>query len=143
MICPGTRYQHPPLLPLFLDIADEDPLSRILTAIKNDELDETPGGIRCTVCDHLITLPDELLTFNDQFIHTFTNPAGIQYKLQCYRNAPGILVSGKPTEFFSWFPGFLWQYSYCQRCNNHLGWYFSNDEERFYGLNIAMLKGDI
>ncbi len=143
MSCPGTRHSKLIIPPLFLDIADEDPVSRILTAIQNDDHEETDGGILCKVCDHLITRPEELVTINDRFIHCFTNPAGVSYEIQCYKDAPGVLVSGKPTDFFSWFPGYRWQYSYCQQCKIHLGWLFSSDTDAFYGLNIAMLKGEI
>ncbi|MDX1693738.1 MAG: cereblon family protein [Ketobacteraceae bacterium] len=132
-----------PPLPRFLDIADEDPLVRILTGIKSDGDEEKQSGILCKVCDHLITQPEELITINDKFIHCFTNPAGITYEIQCYKQAPGTLVSGKPTDFFSWFPGYLWQYSYCKNCDSHLGWFFSGEEKSFHGLNIAMLKGEI
>ena len=132
-----------PAAPRFLDIADDDPVARILSAIQSDDIEETSSGILCGTCDHVITQPEELLTLNDKFIHSFTNPAGMRYEIQCYRHAPGVLVSGKPTDFFSWVPGFLWQYSYCQRCKSHLGWFFSNEEDQFYGLNIAMLQGDL
>ena len=143
MICPGTPSSIPLPQPLFLDRAEEDPVSRILTAIQNDDITEKQSGILCKNCDHLITRPEEMLTINDRFIHCFTNPAGVSYEIQCYRNAPGVLVSGKPTDYFSWFSGYRWQYSYCEQCQTHLGWRFSNDTDGFFGLNIAMLKGEI
>lgn len=129
--------------PLCLDIADDDPVAKILTAIRDDEDLTRQSGILCKQCEHLITRPEELLTINDKFIHCFTNPAGVTFEIQCYKNAPGVLISGKPTDFFSWFPGYHWQYSYCNHCNQHLGWYFTKDEDAFYGLNVAALKGEI
>jgi len=26
--------------------------------------------------------------------------------------------------YFSWFPGYSWTITYCQRCHSHLGWKF-------------------
>lgn len=126
-----------------LDVADDDPLTKILSSIQGDHDEDLQRGILCKTCGHHITHPDALLTINDKFIHCFTNPAGMNFEIQCYKEAPGILVSGKPTDFFSWFPGYCWQYSYCSQCNSHLGWFFTREEDSFYGLNIAMLKGEI
>lgn len=130
-------------MPWFLDIADEDPVTKILASIQGEDSEDTQSAILCKQCDHLITTPEELLTIGDKFIHCFTNPAGISFEIQCFSSAVGALVSGNPTDYYSWFPGYSWQYCYCNKCNSHLGWYFQKEDNGFYGLNLAMLKGEI
>lgn len=142
MIAPNPTTQ--PLPPwILLDLTEEDPVTKILTQIQGDDTEEVQRGILCNHCEHKITIPEELITIGDKFIHCFTNPAGVSFEIQCYRQASGATISGKPTEYFSWFKGYAWQYSYCEKCNSHLGWYFSREENGFYGLNVAALKGEI
>ncbi|MCG8667769.1 MAG: cereblon family protein [Pseudomonadales bacterium] len=129
--------------PRCLELGDEDPVAKILEAMKSDDESLKKNAILCKQCDHVITFPEDLITINDRFIHTFTNPSGLQFDIQCYHSAEGALVSGKPTDFFTWFKGYAWQFCYCKNCGNHIGWFYSNQEDQFFGLNLATLKGDI
>lgn len=129
-----------------LDIASDSPIAKVMESCQDDIGMATEGGIRCKVCDNLITLPEELVTPNNRFVHTFNNPAGHIFEVQCFAVAPGAKHSGTPSDYFSWFPGYHWQYAYCRKCNTHLGWYFlkakAPRKRGFYALNLAALKGD-
>ncbi len=132
-----------PLPPWLLESVTEDPVAKILEAIKADEEHTDKAKILCKQCSHTITDPDEITIINDRFIHTFTNPSGLQFDIQCYRSAPGALVSGKPTEFFSWFSGYTWQFCYCRKCSSHIGWYYAKQDDQFFGLNVTTLRGNL
>lgn len=48
---------------------------------------------------------------------------------------PESFTSGISTVEHSWFPGYAWQFSHCQNCGEHLGWYFDNaGDDSFFGL---------
>ncbi|MCG8316111.1 MAG: cereblon family protein [Pseudomonadales bacterium] len=143
MIAPHSPLLIPSIPFHLLELGEEDPVAKILAAMREDHEDEANEVIRCKHCNHIITLPSHLLTIDDKFIHEFSNPAGMTFEVQCYGEASGTTVSGKPTDYYSWFPGYLWQYCYCENCGKHIGWFFSKEDDQFYGLNIASLKGDL
>lgn len=75
-------------------------------------------------------------------MHTFFNPVGIVYEICCFSDAPGCTVFGKPTDEFTWFPGYTWEYSVCGTCSDHLGWFYNSSESSFYGLINSKLVMD-
>ena len=64
------------------------------------------------------------------------NPAGRIFRVVCYKEAPGTHAAGAPTDDFTWFRGYEWQFAGCQGCATHLGWQFSGGEAPavFFGL---------
>lgn len=129
-----------------LEVPEDTTVDKLLETRKEEFIARVDRGILCAQCEHLITIPEELITVNNQFIHSKTNPAGKQFKIQCFVNAPGAKRSGKPTDYFSWFEGYSWQYAYCEKCGAHIGWYFSKSHTEasrgFYGLDLSCLIGD-
>lgn len=142
-----SGFPSPPNRPLppsrFLELGDEDPVAKIIEAMKGEDDTDKDNAILCKQCDHIITHPDLAVTINDRFIHTFRNPSGLEFDIQCYSQADGALVSGSATDYYSWFPGYSWQICYCRQCHQHIGWYYSKGEDGFFGFNLASLKSDI
>lgn len=67
------------------------------------------------------------------------NPAGIVYRIGCFREAPGCAEVGGESAYWSWFPGYTWQIVVCAACTEHLGWRFRADDSTFWGLILARL----
>jgi hypothetical protein len=56
----------------------------------------------------------------------------------CFSEAPGAADVGDATSEASWFPGYAWTFAICQKCHNHLGWWY-NGKDRFAGLIATRL----
>ncbi|UCD34754.1 MAG: hypothetical protein JSU90_10760 [Nitrospiraceae bacterium] len=97
--------------------------------------------ILCKKCITAITSPEHIITVNDHHRHTFSNPAGITYHIGCFSAAVGCLVHGAPTIEHTWFAGFRWSFALCSGCLIHLGWYYQNGDESFFGLILDLLVG--
>ena len=87
----------------------------------------------CAQCRQRVTALNSAVPINGKHNHHRRNPYGLQFEFQCYAAAPGCEVSGELTSDYSWFAGCRWQYASCHRCQRHLGWYFSG-ENNFFAL---------
>ncbi len=125
-----------------LDTLDPAPITRLLEGLESqDLLDESPA-VCCKRCNNHITELSHQLPVNNQLYHQFVNPSGLEFEIVCFELAPGCSVSGKPTSDHTWFPGYQWQYAYCNQCNEHVGWYYNHNEWlSFFGLITAKLIG--
>lgn len=95
--------------------------------------------ILCRECGNTITTPEYMIAVDGKHLHTFENPAGITYDISCYSSAEGCTVYGEPTPEHTWFEGFSWSFSLCSRCFSHLGWFYENGDEHFFGLIVDRL----
>ncbi len=94
----------------------------------------------CRPCGYGITGKDQSIEVNGVHEHTLFNPAGVVFHLGCFRNAPGCVQAGPATSEFTWFKGYVWRFSLCRNCGVHLGWQYQQDEARFFGLILALLR---
>lgn len=85
-------------------------------------------GLRCARCGARITDEQEATAVNGSHTHTLFNPAGLIFELRCFRQAPGAVAHGEPTDDFTWFAGYRWQTVFCAGCENHLGWLFTGTD---------------
>lgn len=102
----------------------------------DDDLDEAlDDAITCAACGHLVTRTRWRLSM-DGHEHTFFNPAGRVFTVLCFREAPGAADRGDPTDEFTWFKGYDWNFALCRGCGEHLGWRFTGalDPPLFFGL---------
>ena len=127
-----------------IDVIDKErqALDPKLKAILDEEKKEEKGYLYCATCSHVIGRVDDRIEVNGSFQHTLTNPAGITFNLGCFRDALGSALSGERQAADSWFPGFLWRYAACAECSEHLGWYFDNADNYFYGLILNRIQSD-
>jgi len=113
----------------------------LLAEIQNKEQEETgEDRLLCRQCLHPITKGSSRLLKNGQHVHSFSNPAGITFRIGCFSAASGCRLSGPKIASYSWFAGFTWQLALCDNCQRHLGWHFdSAAPDRFFGLILANL----
>jgi len=97
--------------------------------------------ILCRNCSAHITLKSEEFSFNNSDFHLFKNPAGIYFRVVCFKNAPGCLIISDYTEKFTWFEGYSWAIALCRVCHAHLGWHYISLERTFFGLVADRLTG--
>ena len=125
-----------------LDHDTPRPFDPLLTAVDPEEKTEdavkrAPSRVRCKACLNVLTSNEHLTPIAGETCHFFTNPAGVGFDLQTYLHAEGVTVGGKATDYFSWFEGFAWQHGFCNRCHQHIGWYFSCEgSSGFYALIV-------
>lgn len=100
---------------------------------------EPEPTINCSRCGQIVTRQKHRLEVDGRWEHTFRNPAGYSFHVQCFQEAPGCLVLGEPTEKDTWFPGCSWNLAACRGCQQHLGWQFLG-RERFWGLIATRLS---
>lgn len=91
-------------------------------------------AIICRACGNVVTKPEEQIEIEGKSVHKFVNPAGIIYRIGCFRNARGCAVLGEPTREFTWFPGYSWSFAVCSNCLAHLGWRYTSGDSGFFGL---------
>ncbi len=103
------------------------------------EGEEEDLHILCSVCGHIITRPSEAITIRGARHHVFANPYGLVFETACFKRAKGCVVTGRPSDEFTWFPGHQWQIALCGSCLNHLGWWFSSGRNAFFCLIIDQL----
>jgi hypothetical protein len=118
------------------DIQTQGGTDRIaMTDGKQKEDTQIGKLILCRGCLQVITDPSEKIMVHGSHTHTFANPNGIVFDIDCYRSAVGCGYVGQPTAEFSWFKGFMWRISVCSACLTHLGWLFTAaDKNSFLGL---------
>jgi hypothetical protein len=67
----------------------------------------------------------------DEF--SFLNPDSIPFEIITFSQTLGCHETGVPTIEHTWFAGHAWSFCHCDRCGQHLGWYYSGQHE-FAGL---------
>jgi hypothetical protein len=127
-------------------IAFEAPRGRDLDASleKQKAREASPRPIRCAHCGHLVSTADQRMEQAGSHTHRFENPAGMVFRIGCFRHAPGCRPTGEATYAWTWFPGHAWSMALCVNCGTHLGWAFGpgGTEDAFYGLILDRLKED-
>jgi hypothetical protein len=132
----------PAITPLILRGRSKNHLTFL--AEREKALKEKASGDRwlhCINCRIAITSDDQGISVNSSHVHTFSNPAGLTFRIGCFSGAPGCLFHEDPTSQHSWFPGYSWQYADCSGCSQHLGWQFIGKKETdfFSGLILNRL----
>jgi hypothetical protein len=100
---------------------------------------EKKDALCCAACKYPITREQDRIQVNEQHQHVFANPHGYIFQIGCFAQAPGCLIAGEETAFFSWFPGYTWRYALCGQCGTLLGWAFRSQMSQFLGLILDRL----
>ena len=116
-----------------------------LQELVRDEQDTKDGDdfIICANCETIIGYRADAIEVEGRHTHVRINPLGLEFAFDCYSEALGCTISGKPQHADTWFLGYMWEIASCTTCNEHLGWLFSGSDH-FYGLihtKIATKKG--
>ncbi len=105
-----------------------------------DEIqEETDKEIRCAFCENKITDMSRRISINGAHEHIFANPHGLIFETGCFKKAEGCAIASPPSSEFTWFPGYMWRISVCSHCINHLGWFFSSENDSFFCLILKNL----
>lgn len=110
--------------------------------IEREVAETTDDGLYCAACGHLVTRGRWAISI-DGHEHVFFNPAGQIFRVVCFKEAPGAANAGEPTDAFTWFKGYDWNFALCRGCGRHLGWRYSGDAGPavFFGLIKNRLAG--
>ena len=109
------------------------------TGTKGQPLAAEEETINCAQCNHPVTDPSCQITVDDAFVHVFANPHGHVFEIGCFSQADGCNSGSPDSTEFTWFAGFSWQVGICSHCHSHLGWIFTSEVRRFYGLILDRL----
>jgi len=104
-----------------------------------EEVNKSGEAICCKTCGLPVTSRKQEVSINSSHTHTFFNPAGIVFELGLFKKAPGCMLAGESSFEFTWFAGYSWSFSLCRGCQSHLGWFYSNGENSFFGLILRNL----
>lgn len=131
---------------------------RIGTVLLRKDTDEVPGASQprhdpdpestteservfvCVACEQMVARRRDRIEIGGRHEHTFLNPAGIVYRIGCFARAPGAAGIGALSHEHTWFSGFVWQVAVCHGCAEHLGWAFTSEGSRFFGLIVDRLR---
>jgi hypothetical protein len=105
--------------------------------------DEAEVGYYCVRCGALVTQGRWRLAMGGDHEHVVFNPAGILFRILCFKEAPGVSPVGPPSGEFTWFRGYQWRLAPCASCATHLGWLYQGDGMRpavFFGLIKPRLR---
>jgi len=102
--------------------------------------DEGRGRVLgCAFCRRPITSTAAGIEVDGSHEHTFTNPAGIGFRIGCFADASGLMKLGPSTLEWTWFPGYSWQVELCAGCREQLGWLYRSSKHLFHGLILDRL----
>jgi hypothetical protein len=87
----------------------------------------------CAWCLHHVANESDRFQFDGKDEFSFANPDGIRFAIITFSQAPGCRRAGVPTLQYTWFPGHAWSFCHCDRCHQHLGWYYDGPSD-FVGL---------
>lgn len=106
-------------------------------------VDESSGGVAyyCARCGSFMTRASLGIRMNGAHEHVVFNPAGMVFRVVCFKDTPGAVAVGNSSDQFSWFKGFTWRIALCKTCDSHVGWMFEGTGAPavFFGLIRAML----
>jgi hypothetical protein len=94
---------------------------------------DTEGDWLCSECLNRVANERDRFSYEGKDEFAFTNPEGAGFVILTFAQTLGCRDSGVPTLAHTWFPGHAWSYCQCDRCGQHLGWYYAGPQE-FAGL---------
>ena len=91
---------------------------------------------RCAACRAEVTKPCWGMDVDGERERAFFNPAGIVFRVLCFREAPGAIGFGEASSDFTWFRSYAWRLALCRSCCGHIGWRYEGavDPPVFFGL---------
>jgi hypothetical protein len=97
------------------------------------------GDWLCAWCLNPVAHEQDRFKYEGRDEFTFSNPEGIRFEIITFLQTRGCLESGPPTLHYTWFPGHAWSFCHCDRCGQHLGWFYSG-QHQFVGLIKDRIK---
>jgi hypothetical protein len=94
---------------------------------------DAAGDWLCSFCLNRVANEKDRFQYEGKDEFSFLNPQGIRFDIITFSHTLGCQQSGPPSLQFTWFDGHAWSYCVCDRCGQHLGWYYSGKQD-FVGL---------
>lgn len=103
------------------------------TTLLSDELcdDKERRRYCCAICKNIITSDQQAVSIQGGHHHCKINPQGRQYHIRCFASAPGCVLAGEFSDYFSWFKEYRWRFAHCAGCHVQLGWFFAGSAPFF------------
>jgi hypothetical protein len=99
---------------------------------------DAEGDWLCVWCFNAVATDNDRFKFEGKGHFAFSNPDGIPFRIMTFSRTLGCRQDGAPTLEYTWFPGHAWSFCLCDRCGQHLGWYYAG-KHHFAGLVIDRL----
>ena len=96
-------------------------------------LEDPAGDWLCAGCLNRVANEKDRFKHDGKAEFTFSNPQGIRFGIITFSQTMGCLETGVPTLEHTWFPEHAWSFCQCDRCQMHLGWFYSGPHN-FVGL---------
>lgn len=96
------------------------------------------GDWLCAWCLNRVANERDRFAYDGKDEFTFANPEQIRFHIITFSQTLGCRSAGVPTLEHTWFAGHAWLYCLCDRCGQHLGWYYRGQHE-FAGLIKARM----
>ena len=97
-------------------------------------------AVVCAACNHALTKTSARIEVDGAHEHAFANPAGLTFRIACFKGAPGCRGFGEESTVWTWFKGYAWRVTLCGACGEHVGWAYRSDASAFFGLITARIK---
>jgi hypothetical protein len=94
---------------------------------------QSAGDWLCAWCHNRVANEKDRFRYEGKNEFAFSNPDGIAFVILTFDQTVGCSQTGVPTLEHTWFPGHAWSYGQCDRCGQHLGWFYSGHHD-FVGL---------
>ena len=91
------------------------------------------GDWLCAWCLNPVANEKDRFQFEGRDEFVFANPEGIRFEIITFTQTRGCRQTGAPTLLHTCFPGHAWSFCQCDRCGQHLGWYYTGPQN-FAGL---------
>lgn len=101
-------------------------------------LGDAAGDWLCRWCHNRVAHEGDRFRYGDKTNFTFHNPEGVRFEIITFSRTLGCEETGLPTIEYTWFPGHAWSYCHCDRCGQHLGWYYTGPHH-FAGLMLERI----
>jgi len=87
----------------------------------------------CAWCHNRVANEKDRFAYKGKDEFAFSNPERIRFAIITFSQTLGCHEAGVRTLEHTWFPGHAWSYCQCDRCGQHLGWYYTGPHQ-FAGL---------
>jgi hypothetical protein len=123
-----VNWNAPTDVPSGVELAQPTLDTRTVPAAEN-----VAGDWLCAWCLNGVANERDRFQFEGKDEFTFTNPEGIRFHIITFLQTRGCRQLGAPTLEHTWFAGHAWSFCHCDRCGQHLGWYYAG-ANAFAGL---------
>ncbi|KAJ4822785.1 hypothetical protein Tsubulata_020512 [Turnera subulata] len=101
--------------------------------------------IQCKNCRSVIARRSDMLVMSTEGpLGAYVNPHGFVHEVMTLNKANGLVLIGRPSAEYSWFPGYAWTIANCSTCERQIGWRFTATKKKlkpqsFWGIRSSQV----